>query len=168
MLCDYLYDYFEAPGGRMPFFTSNNMGMSRAGFERIGGFDESFGRAAAEDRDFGLRWRVAGGTLVYSETAVVEHFHRLTLAGFWRQHMHYGAGARHLHRNIANLKLAQPRLEPLRFYTGLVTWPLARRGLRGLPLSLLMGLSQAAMVAGYAFSEDKARSSEHRGRRHVP
>ena len=56
-LCDYLYDYFDAAHGRMPFFTSNNIAMSRDRFEMIGGFDQTFEWAAAEDRDFGLRWR---------------------------------------------------------------------------------------------------------------
>ncbi len=44
-----------------------------------------------------------------------------------------------------------PRIEPLRFYRNLVFWPLRKRGLAGLGSTLLMGFTQVAMVAGYAY-----------------
>ena len=157
-LCDYLYDYYGAAGGEAPFFTTNNLGVAREGFERLGGFDESFPIAAAEDRDLGLRWRDGGGTLAFASEAVVDHHHPLTLRRFLRQHANYGRGARHLHRALDRRGAEQPRVEPARFYAGLVLWPLRRRGVRGLGGSVLMGLSQVAMVRGYA----RARAEERR------
>lgn len=158
-LCDYLYDYFGAASGNMPFFTSNNIAMSRKGFEKLGGFDEGFGRAAAEDRDFGLRWRQAGGTLMFSDGSIVDHYHAMNFAKYWRQHSHYGAGARRLHQLMARRASDLPRREPISFYTGLVTWPIRTGGLRNLHVSLLMALSQIAMINGYALADQNARSA---------
>lgn len=157
-LCDYLYDYYGAERGEAPFFTTNNCGVSREGFYRLGGFDETFPLAAAEDRDLGMRWRDEGGALLYAPDAVVDHHHALTMPGFLRQHANYGRGARHLHLVLEARGATQPKVEPPRFYAGILLWPLRRHGLRGLPGSLLMGLSQVAMVRGYA----RARAEERR------
>jgi len=156
-LCDYLYDYFGAAEGRMPFFTSNNIGMSRAGFDRIGGFDDSFALAAAEDRDFGLRWREQGGALIYAEDAIIDHFHGMTLRKFWRQHTNYGQGAWHLHRVLDRRGSDQPKREPLAFYVGLVLQPVKSRGLAGLKGTTLMALTQIAMINGYGRAMRAAR-----------
>lgn len=148
-LCDFLYDYFRATEGKMPFFTSNNIAMSSEAFHRLGGFDATFETAAAEDRDLGIRWRELGGELFFCPDAVVDHFHHMTLRRFWRQHANYGTGARHLHHVMRVRKVAQPRFEPLSFYGRLVTWPIRQQGLRGAKLAVLMVISQIAMVAGY-------------------
>lgn len=149
-LCDYLYDYFGAEDGEAPFFTSNNIGCSRRAFLRMGGFDRSFPLAAAEDRDFGLRWRDApGGELAYAPDAVVGHAHDLSFRTFLRQHANYGRGARHLHKVMAKRGDARPKIEAIRFYLQLVAYPLTRPGRARLRQSVLLGLSQAAMVSGY-------------------
>lgn len=148
-LCDFLYDWFGAEQGDMPFFTSNNIALSRSAFFDLGGFDTSFGRAAAEDRDLGLRWRERGWELAYAEDAVVDHFHEMSLRKFWRQHANYGAGAAHLHRVMEERNVARPRFERAGFYLALLTWPIRRHGLARFDLAALMALSQAAMVAGY-------------------
>jgi glycosyltransferase involved in cell wall biosynthesis len=148
-LVDYLYDYFGAETGDAPFFTSNNMACERARFIELGGFDESFPLAAAEDRELGMRWRDRGGALVYAPDAVVGHAHALSLQRYWRQHANYGRGARHLHRVRMKDGLERPKFERLSFYTGLVSYPLRRRSPRALPKSALMALSQLAMTYGF-------------------
>lgn len=148
-LCDYLYEYFGASTGEAPFFTSNNMACSRDAFERLGGFDETFPLAAAEDRDFGLRWRASGGELVFEPSALVAHEHALDLRGFWRQHANYGRGARTLHHAMDRRGDRRPKIERLRFYTGLVSYPLREKGARGIVEAGLLLLSQCAMVSGY-------------------
>lgn len=147
-LCDYLYEYFGADRGTAPFFTSNNIGCPAARFAALGGFDETFPLAAAEDRDFGLRWG-DGGSLVHAGAAVVDHAHALTLRRFWRQHSNYGRGARHLHRVMAARGDDRPRREPLGFYTGLLAHPRRHRGRAALRQALLLGLSQIATIGGY-------------------
>ena len=156
-LCDFLYDHFGAKSGEMPFFTSNNMALSRAGFEKLGGFDKTFPLAAAEDREFGLRWRENGGENHYAADAVIDHFHAMTLRKFWRQHSNYGAGAHHLHKVLTARASSQPRREPLRFYLDLLAWPIRQRGFTGVGQTALMGLSQAAMVNGFARAARRAQ-----------
>lgn len=148
-LNDYLYRYFGVEDGTAGFFTTNNMGCAGRSFETISGFDESFPLAAAEDRDFGLRWRDLNGPLVYAADAVVDHAHALTLRRFWRQHANYGRGACHLHRTMQNRGDRRSHFEALRFYGGLVFHPLRPPRRDALRQTALMGLSQMAMVAGY-------------------
>jgi GT2 family glycosyltransferase len=149
-ICDFLYDWFGASAEGMPFFTSNNIGCSARRFAEVDGFDETFPRAAAEDREFGIRWRETGGDLVYAPDAVVDHFHGMTFRRYWRQHANYGHGAHHLHRVLSARGSAMPRLERVGFYAGLLAHPLRRHGpFRGLWPSALAVVSQAAMVVGY-------------------
>lgn len=161
-LCAYIYDYFGAAAGCAPFFTSNNMGCAREMFETVGGFDESFPLAAAEDRDFGLRWRAAGGALSFAPDAVVDHHHPLDLRGFWRQHANYGRGARHLHKQMAKRMTALPAREPIGFYAGLMAYPMKHPGRARLAQSALLALSQAAMIRGYAAEVRKERGTAGR------
>jgi GT2 family glycosyltransferase len=156
-LVDYLYRYFGADTGEAPFFTSNNIGCDRARFLGVGGFDRTFPLAAAEDREFGMRWREQGGSLVFAADAVVGHAHGLDLRRFWRQHSNYGRGARHLHRVREAGGQGRPPLERVGFYAGLVTFPLRDGGRRPIARSSLMFLSQLAMVAGYLKGNPDAR-----------
>lgn len=156
-LCDFLYSHFNAQDGDMPFFTSNNIALSRAGFDRLGGFDDTFPLAAAEDRDFGLRWIEQGGKNIYAPNAIIDHYHGMTLRKFLRQHSNYGAGAHHLHKVLDQRGSPQPKREPLKFYLDLMLWPLRQKGLRGASEALLMLLSQISMVNGYARAARRAK-----------
>jgi glycosyltransferase involved in cell wall biosynthesis len=156
-LADYLYDYYGAAEGTAPFFTTNNMGCMRAAFLDLGGFDEGFGRNGAEDRDFGMRWREAGRALILCPEAIIDHHHEMTLREFFRQHANYGRGAFHLHGVMRARGSPLPKVEPLSFYLNLVVWPVRKAGLRRVPSMVLMGLTQVAMVAGYAQARSRAR-----------
>ncbi len=157
-LADFLYQYYGAKEGRAPFFTTNNMGCARKAFLNLGGFDESFGRYGAEDRDLGMRWREAGSNLILCPDAVVDHFHGMTLREFFRQHANYGRGAWHLHGVMRARNSELPKVEPFRFYRDLVFWPVRQGGFSKLSLTVLMGLTQVAMVAGYAQARRASRS----------
>ncbi len=156
-LCDYLYDYFGAASGDLPFFTSNNIGLSRDAFLQLGGFDETFPLAAGEDRDLGLRWRDRGGRMVYVPEAIIDHFHGMTLKKFWKQHSNYGRGAYYLHRVLDDRKSSQKKREPWPFYANLVLHPLRRRGLRGLRHVALMVVMQLATIRGYRLARKERR-----------
>ena len=150
-LVDFLYQYYGASQGNAPFFTSNNMAASRDTFLALGGFDESFPLAAAEDREFGLRWRERVGGLRFVPGAAVGHAHPLTLRRFCHQHANYGRGARCLARVARRRHGVRHKIEPARFYGGLVLSPLTKgRRLAALPESALMFLSQVAMTWGFA------------------
>ncbi|MEE4539955.1 MAG: glycosyltransferase family 2 protein [Erythrobacter sp.] len=148
-LCSFLYDFYHATDSDMAFFTTNNICCRRQDFLDLGGFDTGFARAAAEDRDFGIRWRDAGGTLVYAPGAVVAHAHELALGSFWRQHSNYGRGARTLHLAMDQRADERPKLEGARFYLGMLTSPFRHGGTHPVFETILVGLSQVAMVSGY-------------------
>jgi GT2 family glycosyltransferase len=171
-LCDYLYDYFGATEGDVPFFTSNNIGLTREGFRRLGGFDETFPLAAGEDRDLGLRWQEDGGRMVYAPDAVIDHYHGMTLQKFWKQHENYGRGAYHLHKVLDARQSKEEKRQPLPFYINLVLYPLKARGIRGLGHSMLMGLMQVATISGYRRARradgDRSAASDTRRERPAP
>src|SRR5512140_2564761 len=91
-LVDYVHSYYnDTSANRTGFFASNNIAVSAAMFETVGGFDESL--CAAEDRDFCRTWHNRGGTFRYVPDAIVYHAHHLTLRGLQKQHFTYGRGA---------------------------------------------------------------------------
>lgn len=157
-LSTYLYEFYQSDKNPMSFFTTNNMCCRRVDFLSIGGFDEEF-RIASEDRDYSLRWKDAGGVMLYEHKAVVMHSHDLTFGSFWKQHRNYGKGARYLHRALDARNDARPKVEKAGFYTGLLLHPLTRDGHARLGQAVLMGLSQVAMVSGYYSEVRRERAS---------
>lgn len=152
LLVDYLYAYFVNRKGR--FFTSNNLAVPTTLFREVGGFDPDMPLAAAEDREFCVRWAERGYPLVETPEAVIEHAHPLDFRGFCRQHFNYGRGAYYYRRIVAAREEANLRVEPLRFYSDLLRYPLAhRRGPQAIGLSLLMAVSQAANVWGFVYEK---------------
>lgn len=146
-LIDYLYAYFNSTPGRVPLFASNNLALPAGSLRALGGFDERFGAAAAEDRDLCRRWYDAGHGLAYVPDAIVGHAHDLDLRGFLRQHFHYGRGALRYH-SLRDGR-GHGSIEPWAFYRDLVLHPFAREVEKPLVLSALLALSQAANAAGF-------------------
>jgi len=142
--------YAETRPGR-EFATTNNLAVPRQAFADVGGFDERFRLAAAEDREFAERWRRSGRTFVGAPAAVVHHAHRMSLVRFLGKHARYGRGAHGL--RSGGVERDGERFERPRFYLDLVAAPLRRPELprrRALLLAGLLALSQAATAAGYA------------------
>lgn len=147
-LVDYLYEYLDRRP-RQRFFTSNNMAGSRERLLDIGGFDEGFPFAGAEDRDLCDRWTNSGGSLLYVRAAVIDHYHDMSLTGFLRQQFRYGSGAVVLsaRRAARGFKL---RPEPPTFYFGLLAAPFRSCSAgAALRLSTLLLLAQVANSAGF-------------------
>ena len=169
MLIDFLYDYYNAAdtGGR--FFITSNLALPAARFRDVGGFDVSFPLAAAEDRDVCDRWREQGFEMAYAPAAVVRHAHALTLRSFCRQHLNYGRGAHHLHRARSRRGEGRLRVEPLRFYSRLILYPVSKgAGRRAPALSLLALLSQVMYASGYALERAAGRRGERGAARAEP
>lgn len=97
LIIDMVYDHFNADPENAYFFASNNMLVPRSRYLEVGGFDESFPRAGAEDRDFCDRWRAAGWPLIWRPEATIEHHHPQSLRTFVGVHCRYGRGARLYH-----------------------------------------------------------------------
>jgi GT2 family glycosyltransferase len=171
-IVDFLYEYYGDHSAPWRFFTSNNLAMPRNEFMEVGGFDDGFPLAAAEDRDFCERWRAAGYDLDYAPNAVVDHAHKLGFTRFNKQHFAYGRGAFDLHRSRARRGQRALRLEPGRFYVALVSYPLRQsRSMRAFELSALHFWSQVAYAAGYFFERTRrgwtVESQENRDLTHA-
>lgn len=148
-LIDYLYGYYSS-ATRGIFFASNNIAMSRSHFLEIGGFDVSFPLAAAEDRNLCDCWQQVGYAMKYVPSATIRHAHALSLRSFWRQHFGYGRGAFCFHQVRANRTTEAIKVEPLKFYTDLLTYPLKERSISApLSISSLFFLSQVATTSGF-------------------
>jgi hypothetical protein len=83
---------------------------------------------------------------------VVSHAHVLDLVRFNRQHFNYGRGAFDLHCSRAQRGQGAVKIEPVRFYAGLIAYPLREsRSWRAACLTLLHLWSQVAYLSGYFF-----------------
>lgn len=163
-LVTFLGEYYNVDASNAEWFTSANIACSREAFHAIGGFGASFPLAAAEDRDFCDRWHEAGFRLALAPDAVVEHARVMALPQFLDQHHTYGRGAHYLHEARTGRGAITHRLEPLRFYWRLVTYPVTHwAGWRTPFLMALMVMSQAAYAAGYYIERARARRAKADG-----
>lgn len=137
VLSDFLHRYYNRDGRDARFGASNDLAVDREAFLAAGGFDESFGRVASEDRELVHRLRAHGLTMHYAPDARVRHHNRDDLRSFWRQHYGYGRGARRFRDRAGPVPL-----EPPSFYLRLL-----RAGPRG--SSPLLLLTQVANTAGF-------------------
>jgi GT2 family glycosyltransferase len=154
-LIDYLYAYYNSGRTGHPMFTTSNLALPRAEFERIGGFDARFARAGGEDRELCLRWVRAGHPMRYVPDAVVYHTHRLGPRSFLKQHFAYGRGAAQFHQ----IRGSPPVPEPASFYRDLLLHPWRERLPGRTRMSLLLALCQAANAAGYLWERQRTRRS---------
>lgn len=162
LLVSFLCEYYNGPAGAR-FFTSNNLAFRRDAFISAGGFDECYQYAAGEDRELCDRFAARNTPLAYAADAVVRHAHDLSGPRFLRQHFTYGRGAWGYRKALAR-RNGRVRVEPPAFYRGLLAYPLAQHGLRGLPHAALLGVAQAANAGGFVW----AALTEARGRRPKP
>ena len=157
----FVYDYNRTAAALEPFFTTNNIALSRDRFRETGEFTTAIPSATAEDKDFCDRWRARGLVLLPVPAAIVFHAHHLTFARFVRQHFNYGRGIlafRLLRRERAGRRWsgAEQRAparahlvpEPVRFYFDLVVSPLRRPTPQRWRMVGLLLVSQTATIVG--------------------
>lgn len=149
LLIHYLYAYYNRDPHHARFIASNNFALPRAQFEELGGFDEAFPFAGAEDRDFCSRWLARGNPLFFAPDARVDHAHELSLIPFLEQHVRYGQGAWHFHRALASRASEPVRVEPFGFYRNLIFYPFKQKIPHAGILSLLLILTQVANLSGF-------------------
>lgn len=149
ILIDYLYQHYNRDHDDARFIVSCNLAVPADAFRELGGFDASFPKAAAEDRDLCDRWRARGWRMAYLPEAIVFHRHALSLGAFWRQHFDYGRGAFRFHR--ARLARQQDGIlvESLPFYSRLLAYPFTSGVRKPARVSALLAVSQAANAAGF-------------------
>jgi glycosyltransferase involved in cell wall biosynthesis len=126
---------------RVSFAPSSNLAC-RAEVLALVPFDESYPRAAGEDRDWCARLLGLRHEIAFEPTAVVKHRPRLSLLSFCWQQMRYGrASQRFRHRPGPGRSL-----RPSRFYVRLVISGFHERPTVG----LAVGLAQLATALGAA------------------
>lgn len=163
LLIDYLYQYAaETQSPTMRFFTSNNLAVSAAAFAKRGGFNAAMPLAAGEDREFCGRWLANGGEMLFAPQAIVTHYHELSLASFWRQHVGYGRGAYLYHQIRAANRQSSIRVEPLQFYWRLLRYPWVGNGRHNrVIIALLLFMSQVANLLGFLAERVKRNGAHH-------
>ena len=156
-LVTYITEYGLRKG--VPFFASNNFAVSRELFFTCGGFDETFPLAGGEDREFSDRLAHASIEFIHEPTAVIDHYHHLTLRSFLRQHFRYGRGAYQYQctraaRRGADLfsSLAQMPFDmDLRLYVDLIRYPFVNHSDGRWLTSALLLTSQVPNALGFFY-----------------
>ena len=90
---------YRAHVGDVSFANGTNCGFSRAAFDAVGGFDESF-QGGADEVDFFWRIAEAGYTLELVAGAVVTKVQHTDLGDAFAQHFEYGRGEARLARKF--------------------------------------------------------------------
>jgi GT2 family glycosyltransferase len=119
----------------------------------LGGFDESFPRAGAEDRDFCDRWRMRGWPIVWRPEARVEHRHGQSFRQFVDLYVRYGRGA-YRYQAIRKKRGSGTMREDLGFHRTLprrVWRRLKHPGREGTGIATIaaLGVWQVANAAGF-------------------
>jgi GT2 family glycosyltransferase len=148
LVLEVVIEMYNGRPGVPGFAPTSNLAMSRDVFMALGGLDERFRTAAAEDRDFCDRSFHAGHPLVLEDAAVVDHHHDLDMRGFVRQAAAYGRGEVTYRRACAESGRL-PNLVRQSFYLRLVLAALAHGPRRGVALVLRAAASQAVFLASY-------------------
>ncbi len=158
-LVSYLYFYYNKNSKEAHFFTANNIALSKKCFLAVGGFDQEWGIAAAEDREFCDRWLLSGYQMTYAPEAVIYHAHPMSLTGFWDQQFNYGRGAHFFHRTRNRRNQEPTKFEPLSFYLNLIRYPFLRfKKVKAVSISGLMVLAQAANIVGFFWEQFKSKT----------
>jgi hypothetical protein len=151
ILAHIVYAHFNAHPAQPAWFASNNMGVPRARFLALGGFQMPPNTYASEDRLLCMTWRAAGYPLRYCPELHIGHGHELTWRTFLLQHYSYGQGAAYLHCLTAHLP--QGGFQPEgKFYLRWDLWvclPLQQGILRGSALIVLLFCTQIMVIVGY-------------------
>lgn len=158
LLISYLFSHYNAVPHAARFFPSSNLAFPTKQFRAIGGFDVTYPRAAAEDRELCDRWLHHGYRMIYAAEAVVYHAHDLTFRTFLRQHFHYGQGAFCFHQVRARRGQHRIRVEPPSFYFNMLRYPfVSAQGVNALILMLLLMVTQVANAAGFFWERARGR-----------
>ena len=147
LVLDIAIEVHATSPGSGGFAPTSNVALRREVFEAVGGFDERFRTAAAEDRDFCDRCAAAGHAVVLVEGATVDHVHDLDARAFLRQAAAYGRG------EVTYRAVSAERGGPTRvrhtFYPLLARAALAHGVRRGAALAWRALANQAVFNASY-------------------
>ncbi|MGZ4690901.1 MAG: glycosyltransferase [Acidimicrobiia bacterium] len=92
--------------GVFPIVAAGNLGIQRAAFNAVGGFDEAF--RANEDHDLALRLVLAGVDVHFEPAAVVHYRYRQSPSALWHQGLTYGTARPLMWRRVRDSGLPPP------------------------------------------------------------
>jgi GT2 family glycosyltransferase len=157
-LISYLFSYYNAVPHAARFFPSNNLAFPTRWFRAMEGFDVTYSRAAAEDRELCDRWLHHGYRMIYAAEAVVYHAHDLTFRTFLGQHFRYGRGAFYFHQSRARRGQHRFKVEPPAFYFNMLRYPFVNaQSVNALILMLLLVVTQVVNAAGFFWERTRER-----------
>jgi len=165
LIVDIVYRHYNVEPRQARFIASNNLAMRAQDFRHIGGFDPAF--RTSEDRELCDRWLHQGRRIMYCPEARVGHAHALNLFAFARQHFGYGRGAQRYHR-LRSRRQSGSLGKEFGFHLNLRNWlgyPFTQvRASHALPVALLLGLWQAANLAGFMWEAIRQKIGPPGGR----
>lgn len=158
LIVDVGYAFHNSDPNNARFFTTSNLAVPADRFQELGGFDESFGTTASEDRELCGRWQHNGYRMIYVPEAVVDHAHALTARTFIQQHFNYGRGAARFQQARARQGWHAFSPDP-HYYRDLLRAPFAWFPfLKAVRLSALLLASQAIELSGMALEWPRSRA----------
>ena len=92
--------------GVFPIVAAGNLGIRRATFDAVGGFDERL--RANEDHDLALRLALAGVDVHHEPTALVHYRYRHEPRELWEQGLRYGTARPLVWRRVRDAGLTPP------------------------------------------------------------
>jgi cellulose synthase/poly-beta-1,6-N-acetylglucosamine synthase-like glycosyltransferase len=158
-LTDFLNSFMQDEDGNALLLISNNVAYRHDVFRKMGGFNESFPLAAAEDMELSYRLLASGCRQRILPEAVVWHYHHLTDWGHLKQQFRYGRGGYYFERVL--LERPSRKLRPLYLHEAFHST--LRQSMRRarLPLSVrgLVMAAQGAYKAGLRYQKWQNRIS---------
>ena len=156
LLISYLLSYYNAIPHAARFFPSSNLAFPTKQFRAVKGFDVTYLRAAAEDRELCDRWLDQGYRMIYAAEVVVYHAHALTFRTFLHQHFYYGKGAFCFNQVRARRRQHRIKVEPVAFYFNMLRYPfVSAQGARAPLLMLLLVVTQVVNAVGFLWESTK-------------
>ncbi|MFQ5436567.1 MAG: glycosyltransferase [Anaerolineae bacterium] len=161
-LTDFLYGFMRDDHKNSLLLISNNSAYRRSVFASLGGFDETFPLAAAEDMELSYRLLQRRYRQRFYPDARVWHYHHLTAWGHIKQQFRYGRGGYYF--SEAQKKQPATTLRALyaqeAFYPAL--WQSFRREKLPFTVSMLVYLAQQAYRLGVRYETMVTRLAESR------
>lgn len=144
-LTDFLNVFMQDDTGNALLLISNNVAYRRETFANLGGFNETFPLAAAEDMELSYRLLAAGYRQCIWPEVKVWHYHHLSAWGHVRQQFRYGRGGYYFNRAL--MENPSPRLRTL--YLNPAFLPTLRQSMQRAGLSYV---ARGMVMAGqYAY-----------------
>lgn len=157
------YAYFNRDALDMTTIAGNCMAMPRAILDKVGFFLVMGDGMGAEDREFLDRWRWQGYLVHYVDSAVIYHFHELTLRKLLRQHWTYGKAA-HYYRKMTHERKSEGSPFMLGYYAVIlkqffapgISMPIHK----SVRVGMLLVLSQVVYISSALFAMLRDNSTQ--------